>query len=57
MIGKLLGHTQPQITARHAHLTDDPLRSTVQQIDTMLEVTITGGGPSAPTPATEANKG
>jgi integrase len=26
MIGKLLGHNQPQTTARYAHLADDPLR-------------------------------
>jgi integrase len=26
MIGKLLGHTQPQTTARYTHLADDPLR-------------------------------
>lgn len=25
MIGKLLGHTQPQTTARYAHLADDPI--------------------------------
>lgn len=26
MVGKLLGHAQPQTTARYAHLADDPLR-------------------------------
>jgi hypothetical protein len=26
LIGKLLGHTQPQTTARYAHLDSDPLR-------------------------------
>ena len=26
MVGKLLGHSQPQTTARYAHLADDPLR-------------------------------
>ena len=26
IIGALLGHTQPQTTARYAHLLDDPLR-------------------------------
>ncbi|MCW9046274.1 MAG: site-specific integrase [Alphaproteobacteria bacterium] len=42
MIGKLLGHTQPQTTARYAHLADDPLRSAVQRIDAMLEKTMMG---------------
>ena len=37
MVGKLLGHTQAQTTARYAHLADDPLRSAVQRIDAMLE--------------------
>jgi hypothetical protein len=27
MIGKLLGHTQVQTTARHSHLDYDPLKS------------------------------
>jgi hypothetical protein len=26
VVGRLLGHTQPQTTMRYAHLTDDPLR-------------------------------
>ena len=26
IVGRLLGHTQPQTTARYAHLADDPLR-------------------------------
>ena len=42
MIGKLLGHTQTQTTARYAHLADDPLRSAVQRIDAMLEKTMMG---------------
>ena len=42
MIGKLLGHTQPQTTARYAHLADDPLRFAVQRIDAMLEETMMG---------------
>ncbi|NKB55024.1 MAG: DUF4102 domain-containing protein [Alphaproteobacteria bacterium] len=42
MIGKLLGHTQTQTTARYAHLADDPLRSAVQRIDAMLEDAMMG---------------
>jgi len=44
MIGKLLGHTQPQTTARYAHLADDPLRSAMQRVDAMLEEAMMGKG-------------
>jgi integrase len=30
IIGRALGHTQPQTTARYAHLTDDPVRDLAQ---------------------------
>lgn len=36
MIGKLLGHSQPQTTARYAHLADDPVRAASGQIGTRL---------------------
>jgi integrase len=36
MIGKLLGHTQVQTTARYAHLFDDPLREGLDQVGDML---------------------
>ncbi len=32
MIGKLLGHSQPQTTARYAHLANDPLRAASEKI-------------------------
>lgn len=32
MIGALLGHSQPQTTARYAHLAADPLKEAVEQI-------------------------
>ena len=32
MIGKLLGHTQVQTTARYAHLADDPLKAAANRI-------------------------
>ncbi len=41
MIGKLLGHTQTQTTARYAHLADAPLRLAAQRIDAMLKETMT----------------
>jgi hypothetical protein len=36
MIGKLLGHTQVETTARYAHLFDDPLRAGLEQVGEML---------------------
>jgi len=32
IIGALLGHTQPQTTARYAHLQDDPLRAATEHV-------------------------
>ncbi len=32
MIGRLLGHTQVQTTARYAHLKTDPIRSAADQV-------------------------
>jgi len=32
IIGALLGHTQPQTTARYAHLMDDPLRTATDHV-------------------------
>lgn len=37
MIGKLLGHTQVQTTARYAHLFDDPLRVGLNGLGDMLK--------------------
>ena len=42
MVGKLLGHTQAQTTARYAHLADDPVRSATQRIGAMLEDAMAG---------------
>ena len=36
MIGKLLGHSQTQPTARYAHLMDSPLRAGVNAIGGLL---------------------
>ena len=32
VIGKLLGHTQVQTTARYAHLADDPVQAAANRI-------------------------
>src|SRR5207253_5477836 len=40
IIGALLGHTQPQTTARYAHLFDDPLRAATERVGAI----ITGNG-------------
>jgi site-specific recombinase XerD len=32
MIGKLLGHTQVQTTARYAHLAADPVKTATDQV-------------------------
>jgi integrase len=42
MIGALLGHTQPQTTARYAHLFDDPLRQATNRVGAII-----AGKPSA----------
>jgi integrase len=36
-IGALLGHTQPQTTARYAHLFDDPLRAATERVGALVE--------------------
>jgi integrase len=36
LIGKLLGHTLPQTTARYAHLFDDPLRKATERAGALL---------------------
>lgn len=38
MIGKLLGHTQAQTTARYAHLADDPMKHAVGQISKDMDI-------------------
>ena len=36
MIGKLLGHTQVQTTARYAHLANDPVKSAANRISNRI---------------------
>jgi integrase len=42
MIGKLLGHTQVQTTARYAHLAVDPVKAAVERVSTNIAALIRG---------------
>lgn len=48
VIGKLLGHTQPQTTARYAHLDNDPLRKASAKIASGIAAAIGDGGAPYP---------
>ncbi|MEQ8318900.1 MAG: tyrosine-type recombinase/integrase [Rhodospirillales bacterium] len=37
IVGRLLGHTQPQTTQRYAHLADDPLRTAAEDFSEKLK--------------------
>ena len=42
MIGKLLGHTQVQTTARYAHLAADPVKAAAERVSTSIAALIGG---------------
>jgi integrase len=42
MIGKLLGHTQVQTTARYAHLAADPVKAAVERVSSNIAALISG---------------
>lgn len=42
MIGKLLGHTQPQTTARYAHLADDPVTQVNNTVSSDIAAVLLG---------------
>ncbi len=44
MIGKLLGHTQVQTTARYAHLAADPVKAAAEQVSNVIARTVLGVG-------------
>jgi integrase len=44
-IGKLLGHTQVQTTARYAHLAPDPVRATADRITSQINSAMLAGAP------------
>lgn len=43
IIGRLLGHTQPQTTARYSHLADDPLRAVADRVGDRVAAALSGG--------------
>ena len=43
VIGKLLGHSQPQTTARYAHLADDPVRAASDAVGRHIAAAMDGG--------------
>ena len=42
MVGRILGHTQAQTTARYAHLADDPLQKASERIASSLKQAMDG---------------
>ena len=42
MIGKLLGHTQVQTTARYAHLANDPVKAAAGKVSDFIASVATG---------------
>ena len=55
MIGKLLGHTQVQTTARYAHLANNPVKSAAGRVSDTIGVAMLGKG-KKPKSAESANK-
>lgn len=43
LIGSLLGHSQPQTTARYAHFADDPRRAAANAVATSIAASMSGG--------------
>lgn len=41
-IGKLLGHTQVQTTARYAHLAADPVKAAAERVSTKIAALMDG---------------
>lgn len=42
MVGRILGHTQAQTTARYAHLADDPLQRASERVASSLKQAMDG---------------
>jgi integrase len=43
VVGRLLGHTQPQTTMRYAHLADDPVREVAKRTAQSIQSVFQGG--------------
>jgi integrase len=64
MIGKLLGHTQVQTTARYAHLANDPVKTAAGRVSDTIGAAMLGkrkkskrgGRPNTGTPATVSSR-
>lgn len=54
IVGKALGHTQPQTTARYAHVADNPVLAAVTRVSDRLEAALKGTAPKASRAATES---
>jgi site-specific recombinase XerD len=46
LIGGLLGHRQPQTTARYAHLAADPLKAAAELVGSRIVAAMAGGAKS-----------
>ena len=44
MIGKLLGHHQPQTTARYSHLAPDPVAAASEAVGSRIDAAMRGEG-------------
>ena len=56
IVGKLLGHSQPQTTARYAHLDADPLRRAANIIGDHLSAAMRPKAPATEKPESVAGK-
>lgn len=56
VIGALLGHSQPSVTAKYAHLANDPLREASEKIGATISAALAGHKPEAPVSIRRAPK-